>query len=124
MNNYDDTLKEEADRQLFAIQLGEEEEEEEEKKKLSLMAQEIEKESDVEVEEEIDDEVEKEINGEIEDLKSKESLLENKEIHSELKIKNTYNFFHEFEYVDFLGVTKFDYISINPLLQIISTSKF
>ena len=30
MNNYDDTLEEEADRQLFAIQLGEEEEEEKE----------------------------------------------------------------------------------------------
>ena len=55
----EDTLEEEADPWLYAIQLGVEEEEEEEKKKLSLMAQEIEEESDVEVEEEIDDEVEK-----------------------------------------------------------------
>ena len=50
MNNDDDTLEEEADRWLFAIQLGEEEEEE---KEVILMFQENKEELNIEIEEEI-----------------------------------------------------------------------
>ena len=42
--------------------------------------------------------------------------LENQEIHGEVNIQNSHNFFLEVQYVDFLRVTKFVYISFNPLL--------
>ena len=110
MNNDDDTLEEEADRWLFAIQLGEEEEEE---KEVTLVFQENKEKINIEIEEEIGIEIEEKINFEVGNL---EMDLENQEIHGEVNIQNSHNFFLEVQYVDFLRVTKFDYISINRLL--------
>ena len=67
----------------------------------------------IEIEEEIGIEIEEKINCELGNL---ENELENQEIYGKVNIQNSHNFFHEVQYVDFLRVTKFDYICINPLL--------
>ena len=64
----------------------------------------------IEIEEEIGIKIEEKINYEVGNL---EINLEN---HGEVNIRNSNNIFHEVQYVNFLRVTKFDYISINPLL--------
>ena len=77
------------------------------------MSQENNEEINIEIEEEIGTEIEEKINCEVGIL---ENYLENQEICGEVNIQNSHNFFHEVQNVDFLKVTKFDYISINPLL--------
>ena len=67
----------------------------------------------IEIEEEIGIEIEEKINCELGNL---ENELENQEIRGEVNIQYSHNFFHEVQYIDFLRVTKFDYICINPLL--------
>ena len=118
LNDDEDTLEEEADQWLFAIQL---EEEEEEEKEIILVFQENKEKINIKIEEQISIEIKEKIDCEVGNL---EIDLENQEIIGDLKIQKSQNFFDEFEYVDFIRVTKFDYISINPLLQIVGTSKF
>ena len=77
------------------------------------MFQENKEDINIEIEEEIGIEIEEKINFEVGNL---EIDLENQEIHGELNFQNSHNFFHEVQYVDFLRIKNFDYISINPLL--------
>ena len=50
-------------------------------------------------------------------------ILINQEVHGELIVQKSHNFFEEIKHVDFIGLTKFDCIVINPLLQIIGATK-
>ena len=69
-----------------------------------------------EIEKEIKVEIEVHIDGEIEDFKNDVTLSENQEVHGELIVQKSHEFFEEIEYVDFIGIIKFDYFAAHPLL--------